>query len=305
MTTEIKDKSLEEKPKKAEEKPKIVIEIPDKLTAFLDGKNWENNEDKNKAIRTLEDIDRTETSFGGMQVKDRGICVQVIGPMPRIEVRAIASKKREQELQRTKELSRESEENKEENNFERKPGELKVLTKGELTLFFNTACEQLFEGSDLNENEQANYRNFLSRYLHQGAIYHQGAKYVLHQLLYPQDLAMSVKDYNAHLFFKGKVLYLSDEVVTTQIISMTSGEAQEGDIKMEALLRIELKEERKAVVAKITAEEFTVGYSPELRAVFEPKKSDRASLVNRFTSLWSGKKAGRAESPTDGNQFSP
>lgn len=131
---------------------KDKIEIPQVLAAYMDLSNWdkENNKYKGNWIFTLQDVDRTDTVFGGRveeaangvhgRVSD-GLAKEVIQADAGIGFKWI----------RDKEI------------FTR---EERPLTEAEQVMLFEAVCSQLFWGTQLNEGEKKRYEDFLKLYLH-------------------------------------------------------------------------------------------------------------------------------------------
>ncbi|MDQ8039177.1 MAG: hypothetical protein REH83_02095 [Rickettsiella sp.] len=75
---------------------------------------------------------------------------------------------------------------------------------------FELVCDTLFNKITLDNDKESYYRDFLSLYLHQYAIYHRGVKLIESQLD-KHSYSIIKPDYKVNIYFEDGNLYIEDE----------------------------------------------------------------------------------------------
>jgi hypothetical protein len=230
-----------------------TVEIKEAFQTFIAKRSWQDDADKARKDLTLKDIDRTDAIFGGIvaEIADGAHGQTVIGGLPKDVIREKVSV-----------------------GFALGNRPLK---DAEQELLFHAVCDQLFQGSELNEEEENTYRCFLKYYMHQNALYQQSAKLLGDELGKENVLIEIERSYQPRLYFKDKVLYFEDEVTSTKLFN-AFGETREVFVKLETLLRIQKLENSTRM--ELTVEKCTASYTPNplLEEVFKALKAETSGL---------------------------
>lgn len=247
----------------------VIINLHSQLNNFINRQNWSNTDKTSEA--TLTDINRTMASFGNV-------------PIEVIQAEAEIGFKKEDGV------------------FKK---EKRLLTEAEKKLLFGKVCKQLFKNADLTEEQEKDYHSFLSRHLHQGALYHQGGNWLQAQL--PDGLLICDGSYEVKLEFKNGILYLNDTYSSDKYVD-ASGNVTEGLIAVEVKLKLEIKNKN----ANVAVNDFSINYSPEweqfLGKFAQPeKKSNSLSFLRGLprASFFGGRSESASEAQVESQQTMP